>query len=175
MRRRLTALPIVLALLAAPAAAETFQVTLADGSGFETRYQPQEASWDPSVVLFLSEAGNWIGVPKDLIAAVVSDVDDTGFGTRIDSTTISLGNAPNDAALPEEQQVAAGMAAPGSPAAGAAAAANAQNALLDAYLQQRAAEQSYSIQQFVEPNQTQGIPSRFVGPPSGGTTPFPPR
>lgn len=178
MRRRLTLAALALsalALLAAPAGAESFQVTLTDGSGFETRYQPQEASWDPSLVLFLTEFGNWIGLAKDSIASVVSDLDDTGFGTRIDSTTISLGFAPNDMAIPEDQQVVAGQAAPGSPAAASAAAANAQNALLEAYLQQRAAEQSYSIQQFVEPNETQGIPSRFVGAPTGGDTPFPPR
>jgi hypothetical protein len=177
MRRRLTlaALALSALALAAPAGAESFQVTLTDGSGFETRYQPQEAAWDPSMVLFLTEFGNWIGLPKDSIASVVSDIDDTGFGTRIDSTTISLGLAPNDMAIPEEDQVVAGQAAPGSPAAASAAAANAQNALLEAYLQQRAAEQSYSIQQFVEPNETQGIPSRFVGSPTGGTTPFPPR
>lgn len=164
---------LALALLAAPAGAETFEVTLTDGTVLETRYQPQEASWDPTTVLFLSEVGNWIGIPKDLIASVVSDTEDLGFGTRIDSTTISLGNAPNDATLPEEQQVAAGQPAPGSPAAAAAAAANQQNALLEAYLQQRAAEQSYTIQQFVEPTETQGIPSRFVGSPTGGVTPFP--
>lgn len=177
MRRRLTlaALALCALALAAPAGAESFQVTLTDGSSFETRYQPQEASWDPSMVLFLSEFGNWIGLSKDSIASVVSDLDDTSFGTRIDSTTISLGFAPNDQAIPEDQQVVAGQAAPGSPAAASAAAANAQNAILEAYLQQRAAEQSYSIQQFVEPNETQGIPSRFVGSPTGGTTPFPPR
>lgn len=178
MRRRLTLAALALsalALLAAPAGAESFQVTLTDGSGFESRYQPQEASWDPSMVLLLTEFGNWIGLAKDSIASVVSDLDDTGFGTRIDSTTISLGFAPNDMAIPEEDQVVAGGAAPGSPAAASAAAAAAQNAILENYLQQRAAEQSYSIQQFVEPNQTQGIPSRFVGSPTGGTTPFPPR
>ena len=152
-----------------PAQADSL-ATAHDGTVLETRYQPQEASWDPTIVVFLSEVGNWIGIPKDMIATVVSDTEDLGFGTRIDSTTISLGNAPNDATIPEEEQVAAGQPAPGSPAAAAAAA---QNALFERYLQQRAAEQSYTIEQFVEPTQTQGIPSRFVGSPTGGVTPFP--
>jgi hypothetical protein len=170
MSRRLTPSLLVLlalALLALPAAAESFHVTLTDGTTFETRYQPQEASWDASMVLLLTEVGNWIGLPKDAIASVVADMGETGFGTRINSTTISLGPAPNDAAIPEEEEVAAGRAA------GPAAARNAQEQLLESYMQQRQAEQSYSIQQFVEPNQTQGIPSRFVGSPTGGSRPFP--
>lgn len=155
----------VLALLALPAAAESFEVTLTDGTMFETRYQPQEASWDPSMVLLLTEVGNWIGLPKDSIASVVADLGETGFGTRLNATTISLGPAPNDAVIPGQEAAGGPGGAPGSQ----------QNALLEAYLRQQQAEQSYSIQQFVEPNQTQGIPSRFVGAPSGGGSfPFPP-
>ncbi len=170
MFRRLASstLPFVaaLALLALPAAGESFVVTLTDGTTFETRYQPQEASWDPGMVLLLTEVGNWIGLPADSIAEVTSDVDSEGFGTRINATTIALGPAPNDAAIPEEGEGAAG---------GAAAAQSQQNALLEAYLQQREAEQRYTVEQFVEPNETMGIPSRFVGSPTGGGSalPFP--
>ena len=164
MFRRLTFLPfLALALLALPAAAESFEVTLVDGTKFETRYQPQEASWDPSMVLLLTEVGNWIGLPKASIASVDADVDAGGFGTRLNSTTIALGPSPNDAAIPGEEGTGGA----------AAAAQNQQNALLEAYLQQRQAEQSYTVEQFVEPNQTMGIPSRFVGSPSGGGTGFP--
>lgn len=162
MVRRLASstLPFVaLAFLALPAAGESFVVTLTDGTTFETRYQPQEASWDPTMVLLMTEVGNWIGLPADSIAEVTSDIDTEGFGTRINATTIALGFAPNDAAIPEEEGGAAG---------GAAAAQSQQNALLEAYLQQRAAEESYTVEQFVEPGETMGIPSRFVGPPSGG-------
>jgi hypothetical protein len=163
MSRRLTpALLAVaaLALLALPAAAESFEVTLTDGTTFETRYQPQEASWDPTMVLLLTDVGNWIGLPKDSIASVEADLGETGFGTRINATTLSLGPAPNDAVVPGKETTAATQASQ-------------QNALLEAYLQQRAAEQSYSIQQFVEPNATQGIPSRFVGTPNGAGVSFP--
>lgn len=160
---------LVLALVALPAAGESFEVVMNDGSTFETRYQPQEASWDPSLVLLLTEVGNWIGLPKNQIASVVAEFGESNFGARINSTTISLGLAPNNAEIPDEGE-----------ASGAAAAQNQQNALLESYLQQRDAEQSYTIQQFVEPGQTMGVPSRFVGSPTGGVgggsgLPFPPQ
>ena len=150
-----------LGLSAAPAGAEIFRVTLADGGVIETRYQPQESSWDPETVLLLTEVGNWIGLNRADIASVETDAVDRGYGFIIDNTTISLGWAPNDQPVPD-------------PEAQADARLQALQNLID---QQRAPAEPYTIQQFVEPNQTQGIPGRMVGAPNGserlGTEGFP--
>lgn len=99
---------VVLILLAvvlatAPAAAETFTLKLSNGTSFLTRYQPQEASWDPGMVLILTEQGNWIGIPRETITEVTAATEVKGFGKLINTTTILLGYAPNDAALPDEE------------------------------------------------------------------------
>jgi hypothetical protein len=154
---------LALALLAAPASASIYYVTLNNGSVLESKYQPQDASWDPHMVLLMTDVGNWIGVQKSDIQGVRVDAQSHGYGVVINATTIDLGWAPNDAAVPE----APGQGNPQS---------QAQSALMQAVErveQQRQQEQNYSIKQFVEPNQTQGIPSRFVGAPT--TTPPPPR
>ena len=138
----------VLLLAASPAAADLFTVTLTNGEVIESRYQPQEASWDSNMVLLQSEVGNWIGVRKDEIADVTSEVVRRGFGIPINTTTVLIGTAPNDAAVPGAEQ------ATEDPVLRALEIMNAR--------QQK--EQPYSIQQFVEPEQTQGIPSGFISP-----------
>src|SRR3990167_5725808 len=61
MRRQIALVfAVALILVAGSAAAEIFTVTLHNGNTFETRYQPQEASWDPSWVLLMAENGNQI-------------------------------------------------------------------------------------------------------------------
>lgn len=155
----------VTALFAFPAKAELFYVTLQNGTVMESRYQPQEASWDRNLVLLMSDVGNWIGIPKDQVDQVHSESENRGYGLAIDTSTILLGFAPNDAADPNAQ-AAQGGGAPGDPnsASGRTAAA------LEAINQARQREDAYSVQQFVEPSSTQGIPSRFINP----TTSTPP-
>jgi hypothetical protein len=179
MRRSLSwVLPSLLALLvvAAPAGAEIYRVTLNNGQTFETAYQPQEASWDSGMVLLLSDVGNWIGVQKADIQQV-DTVSETGaFGIQIATNTFELGSSANDAEAEAEAALASGAPGAGADAQGnnaAVAAAQARIQALQLQLaqqqaaeQQRAADQSYSVQQFVEPTQTQGIPSRFIGTPS---------
>jgi hypothetical protein len=143
------ALALAALLAAAPAGADLFTVTLANGTTIESRYQPQEASWDSGMVLLLTEAGNWIGLRKDEIADVSSEMVRRGFGVPINTTTILLGVAPNDAAVPGDEK-----GGPNDPVLQALQAIQAQQ-------QER---QSYSIQQFVEPEETQGIPSDFISP-----------
>ena len=87
---------VVLALLAVPASADVFFVTLTNGTVIETARQPQQASWDPNMVLLLTEVGNWVGFSKDEIKNVRSEDPQQGFGIKISDKAIALGRAPND-------------------------------------------------------------------------------
>jgi hypothetical protein len=161
----------LLVLLVGPASAEIFRVTLNNGQIFETAYQPQEASWDPGMVLVLDDVGNWIGISKADVQQVAT-VNETGaYGVMISKNTFEIGISANDA----EAQADATMAANGAPGQGQAGtgadAARLQLLQMEvqqqqAEMQRRQAEQNYSVKQFVEPGQLQGIPSRFVGQPS---------
>jgi hypothetical protein len=155
MRRSLVL--AVFALLALPmlAAAEIYTVTLTNGSVLETAYQPQEAAFDRNMVLLMTDVGNWIGVRKDEIESVRSDAELGGYGKVIEKNTILLGWAANDAADPDAKP------AEGQGRTDPAMSATAQ-ALNNIY-EQRKAEENYSIKQFVQPNETQGIPARLVG------------
>jgi hypothetical protein len=139
------------ALTATPAGAEVFHVKMRNGTTIDTLYKPQQATFDPNVVILLSDAGNWIGVNQREIESVLSDSEIHGFGVALNFNTIAIGWAPNDA--PE----------PGAPSAQAAA----QQALQNLYKQQQAQEH-YTIPQFVSTEETAGIPARLVG---GGVLP----
>jgi hypothetical protein len=75
-----------------------YSVTLTNGTVFETRQQPTQASWDPSMLELLSETGNWIALPKSVVQSVASIAEARGYGRVINTTTIDLGFAPNDVA-----------------------------------------------------------------------------
>jgi hypothetical protein len=156
MRRSFT-LVALLALVASffpsGASAEVFTVTLTNGGTLQTQYQPQEAAFDKDMVLLMTEVGNWIGVRRDEIATVVSDAESSGFGKVIGKNTVDLGWAANDAADPN---------APGAENQDPGLSLAAQ-ALQNLY-QQRQDQQSYTIKQFVQPNETQGIPSSLITP-----------
>ena len=156
MRRSfsLVALLALLALPAIPAAAEVYTVTLTNGGTLETQYQPQEAAFDKDMVLLMTEVGNWIGVRRDEIESVVSDAESSGFGKVIGKNTVDLGWSANDAADPNAQ------AAEGKQDPGLSLAAQ---ALQNVYEARKAAD-SYTIKQFVQPNETQGIPASLIGP-----------
>jgi len=152
----------ILALLAAPAGAEVYRVVLNNGQSFETAYQPQEAGWDPGMVLILSDVGNWIGVQKADIQKVDTVSENGAFGVKISKNTFALGISPNDLAEAEAQAAATNAAG--------GATADARIQMLQTIMQQqqaeaaqRQAQQSYTIKQFVEPGQTQGLPARFIG------------
>ena len=136
------------------AAAETYTITLHNGNVFVSRYQPQAAPWDAAKVLFRTDAGNLISLASADVASVVTDTETHGFGKVLNGTTLMLGAAPNDLPVPP---------APGSPeaAAAAAAAANAP------------AEQApaYTVNQFVEPGSTQGLPGGWMGGSGYGAGP----
>ncbi len=148
-------LVLALALLAGPATAEVFHVTLTNGTTVDSSIQPQQASWDPNMVMLLTEVGNWVGFPKDEVASIKAEDPTAGFGVRISSTAVALGRFSND--LPETGK------------------GNAQDDLNNRYLslankmlEMQDRQQHYSVQQFVEPGQTQGIPAAFAGYGSGG-------
>jgi len=144
-----------LALFAAPASADVYYVTLSNGSVVETAHQPQQANWDPNMVLLLTETGNWVGFPKEQITGIRAEDPTQGFGIRINDKAIALGVSPND--LPEAKgkddvnQRFFDLA----------------NRMLDMAEQQ----QKYSIQQGVQTENTQGIPSSFSGNSSGSGLP----
>lgn len=160
---------LALVLVAAPGFADVYYVTLANGSVIETAFQPQQASWDPSLTLLLTEVGNWVGFPSNEIESIRSEDPTEGYGVKISDNAIALGWSPND--LPE------------------ATAQDPQQALNERILaltnrQLELAEQqqNYSVQQFVGTDQTQGIPASFGGYTGGftgggsgfGSTPLPP-
>jgi len=150
VRRVLVVLAAVAALAAVPAAAEIYHVNLLNGTTIDSRHAPQDAPWDSSKLILLTDVGNWITLAKADVAGVDTDTQNKGFGFVINTTTIALGWAPNDALTPEQQ-----------------AEADADAARAEAL-----APAPYSLEQFVEPDQTQGIPSSWLGygtvPPMGG-------
>jgi hypothetical protein len=156
MRRSLILLALASLALPALASAEIYTVTLTNGSVLETAYQPQEAAFDRNIVLLMTEVGNWIGVRKAEIETVRSDAELGGYGKVIEKNTILLGWSANDAADPDAKPEGQGNNRT-DPALSATA-----QALQNIY-DQRQAEQNYSIKQFVQPNQTQGIPARMIG------------
>lgn len=148
---------IACALIAAPAFADTLTVTLTNGEIFESRYPPRESDWDPDMVLVMTQMGNWIGVPRQDIASVVSETEARGFGTVIDTVTIDLGWSANDAPVPED-----------------ADPATAQIQALQNLLEGGNSQRNYDTRQFVRPGQagsTGGLPVGFSTAPTVSVTP----
>lgn len=145
-------LSLALALVAGVGSAETFTVTLDDGASLITRYRPKLAPAGDKVY-FLTDVGNWISFDRPSIVSVTSDLESRGYGLVIDTTTIALGIAPNDRDVVGEQGEISGS-----------------TALLN-YLQARdTAMQSFTVPQFVEPEQATGIPLSYTQqttPPMG--------
>jgi len=152
VRARLAAVlgAVLLAAAELPAGAAVFHVTLTNGSVIDSLYEPQEASWDHGMVLLLTDAGNWIGVHKDEVANVPAENATRGFGIAINATTISLGEAPNDLPAPNKDVGTANQQA------------------LQNLLQQQQPRPNYTIQQGVQTEDTQGIPSSFISPYATG-------
>lgn len=145
----LVLLAALLGVAASPAGAAVYHVTLTNGSVIDTLYEPQEASWDHDMVLVLTDAGNWIGVPQSEVATVASENATRGFGVVINATTISLGEAPNDLPVPGKD------------------AGSANQQALQNLLEQQQPKPNYTIQQGVQTENTQGIPSGFISPYAG--------
>lgn len=148
-------------LLVAPAAfGDIYHVILLNGESYDSRYPPEEASWDADTILVHTETGQWVGVERGRIARVESETEVRGYGQRIDATTIYMGRTANAA-----------------PAPGQEAEQDPQLALLQAIYDQQQGQQDYTMEQFVEPGEMGGgIPVGFtqqVTPPLGGVRPNP--
>ncbi len=128
---------LALALVGVPAMAEVYHVNLANGTKFDSRYPPEEASWDANTLLFITETGNWIGISRDQIDSVKAETETRGHGTRINATTIYMGRAPNANQSPEEE----------------AKGRNPQLQLLQNLIDQQSQQQNYTVEQFVDPSQ----------------------
>ena len=97
MRHRTLSLAVAASLLLAlPVAAEVYTIRLTNGTTFESRYQPKQATWDPTQVTFVDETGNEISLPQALIADVAAQSETKGYGRVIDTATVDLGFMPND-------------------------------------------------------------------------------
>ena len=132
----------------APLDALEYEIRLHNGNVFHTRYEPVEAPFDASRLLFMTTFGNPVTIAKDKVAEVISLTDASGFGKRLDATTVLIGLAPNDNPTPEEE---AALAAQGAG--------------------QLEAPSPYSAPLTSEPEATGGIPLHFLNfntPPIGG-------
>ena len=153
--RSVIAFTVLAAVALSPAVADVFTVHLKNGSTFETRYQPKLADGDGTKVLFVTDVGNRIYIHRDDIADISHSSEVQGFGTMINTTTISLGWAPNDNPAPDEVDPRADML----------------NYLRD----QQRARPDYSVEQFVsteDAGMSGGLPSWDLGPGAlgGGQT-----
>lgn len=133
------------AVAAAPLVAATYKIQLANGNSFETRYEPEDASYDSGKVVFLDETGLLITLSKGDIVSIESDFEAKGYGRMINTTTMEFGWAPNDAA---EGGEGGGAADP---------LAQVQQAI------QAQQQQTTTFNQFVEPDALQGMPGNWVG------------
>jgi hypothetical protein len=162
MRRAVPSVAVVALLtlaVATSAGAAVYTVTLTNGSTFDTRYQPQRASWDADKIVLLNEFGNQISFHTADIQSVTVDTETRGFGHQLDDTTMALGWAPNDLLDPDSEEGRAALAA--------------QDA---AATREMMMPQVYNQQQFVEPGALSGLPVWMTGvnavpqlqPPSAG-------
>lgn len=145
-------------LVALPVAAETYHVELENGHAYETKYPPEEASWDSGTLLIITETGNWIGLDRSKVASIEAETERRGHGKRLNATTLFMGRTPSSiAAAPEELSLE-----------------ERQVQALESFVNQQQQQPTYSMDQFVEPGQlgtgTSGIPLSFtqqVTPPIG--------
>lgn len=137
--RHLTPFFAVACLLAAPAAAEIYTLTLANGETIDSRHRPMIAPWDEGKILLQTDVGNWVSLPKAEITDVRVDVEAAGYGRVIDGTTVDMGLTAND-----------------RPATGSRPSPEEQ--LLEFVRSQQRERPVYDTQQFVDPSETSGIP-----------------
>lgn len=149
--RAVIALTLLAAVVVAPAVAESFTVHLTNGSSFETRYQPKISAGDPNKIVFVTSVGNRIYVHKDDVQDISHQTEVQGFGTMINTTTIFMGWAPNDAPPPGE--------------------VSSRDEMLQYLRDQQRARPDYSVEQFVsaeDAGTSGGLPAWELVPGSIG-------
>lgn len=124
------------------AVAGSYTVHLSNGERLETRYPPQFGATE---VQFLTKAGNWMTLPQERVTLVTNDTEAGRQARMIDSKTILIGWAPNDAPPPPAPPSTVGAARPASPRAPDTVA------LILGYLALRGPRpvQNFSVPQFV--------------------------
>jgi hypothetical protein len=147
-RTRVVALSALLvgAFAALPLAATVYTVTLKNGTTFDSRYQPEYASWDANKVVLMTEYGNRVALDAAEIDSVTVDTENRGFGHQLNASTIALGWAPNDALDPNSDEGKAALAAEAEAAAIAGQA-----------------PPVYNQEQFVQPGAMSGLPVWMTG------------
>ncbi len=87
--------------------AQTFsvlKVVLKNGKIFETRYQPQKQNYfGKEYLVFYTDIANKVAIPLEEVEEVSSEIEETGFGKIINTTTIDLGIIPTLADLVLEE------------------------------------------------------------------------
>ena len=152
VNRNLTVLALLM-VLAVPASAELFTITLTNGSTFATRYQPVQSVTDENKLQFLTETGNWITLNKDIVTSITAQTETKGFGIVIDTQTIALGWDPTsvqEAAESEEAEDSTAQLLRYLVARDSASAAAPQ-------------PEPFSNELVVEPSETGGIPVWMTG------------
>ncbi|MEM9290774.1 MAG: hypothetical protein AAGD01_03750 [Acidobacteriota bacterium] len=132
--------------------AAEFTVTLKNGAKITSHKQPYESSWDENVIMVITETGNWIGLHKEGIESLRARIEEQGFGMILDEKTVQIGFLPNDAPTDEELAEAEANRDP-------------TERLLEAFQQSQSLaapeEPNYSVNQFVDPDDTTALPSTF--------------
>lgn len=144
--------PLALALLiatATPAAPEIYRLELAAGTSFETRYPPLADPEAPERILLLTDAGNWIALPRSIVRRVAVDTEERGFGRRLDALTVGVGPAMNDAP-------------PGGGVTGSPSPPDALTLLARLFERRFEALPGARVEQFVEPEQAGETPLRYT-------------
>ena len=154
LKRPVFIITALMFLTVVPAMAAVYTIHLKNGNSFESRYKPRIAGWDDNIIMLTTTVGNKITLQRDDIVDITTEFESQGYGTVIDTTTIVLGWAPNDAPQPGDETIDPGVA------------------MLKA-LQERGGRPDYSVQQFVEPSQAGtsggGLPAwEFGGGPFAG-------
>ncbi len=137
--------------------ASAFTVVLNNGQTFDTRYYPVDAEWDDAVSMILSDQGNWIALDKQDIAEVTSAVDESGFGYRLDTSTLVVGWTYNEG----DEGGGSGGADGGDGVGGAGGIGGVGGTAGTA----QSADEGYSIDQFVNTGSagsTGGIPLEYT-------------
>lgn len=146
MKRILFAVIISSLFFAVSASAQVYTIVLKGGASFDTRYEPLDADWDDSVSMILTDQGNWIALEKIDILDVISDVESSGFGHRLDTSTLVLGSYHEGF---EESGGEGGQPGQGTPGAPFDPRANG-SVPLDGTLLGPPQSDSFSIEQFVD-------------------------
>jgi hypothetical protein len=153
------ALALIVSIPGVAAAKNAFTVTLTSGASFESLRQPQEAPWDKSVLLVLTDAGNWIAMPKTDVEVITAAIEKSGLANVIDSKTVRIGRI-DDGEEEEEEGT-------GTPGEGAGSDSLSQLQSFFSELQEASNESRpvYNTEQFVNPEDaggTAGFPAEFA-------------